>query len=281
MDEYTPWASLPVSLPDVTRISSVSSDNEPIEPNKGELQPKSGYLKKRGKNFGAWKSRFYVVDGPQLKYYDAEGGAQLGSIELHGAQIGKRRQDDTASDIDKNYDHAMLIVEPKRGSEIKHVLCAESDEERDLWVEALLRWTNNMNSEEVKTAAHDRPGVSEFQTSTPQPSTFLLQVYNRKSGQFRPVDHPGPHINISSAKIAGCSIDCRLNVSRTEFGTIEGLPGGIIYMDIAIGTPHKNLKSLTIMVVLHDKDPDLQRAVPVASASVFETLDSPVVKVGS
>lgn len=169
----------------------------------------------------------------------------------------------------------MLIVEPKRGSEIKHVLCAESDEARDLWVEALLPWTHDMNSKEAKTTAHDRPSVSGFQTSSPQPSTFLLQVCDQ-SGQFRPVDHPGPHINISSAKIAGCSIDCRLNVSRTEFGTIEGLPGGIIYMDIAIGTPYRSLKSLTIMVVLHDKDPDLQRAAPVASANAFETLDIPV-----
>lgn len=261
---------------DAMKLTKVAENNKATELDKPEFKPKCGYLTKRGKNFGAWKSRFYVIDGPQLKYYDAEGGAQLGSIELHGAEMGKLRQDDTASDIDKQYDHAILIIEPKRGSEIKHVLCAESDEERDLWVEALWPWTNNMNSEEVKTAAHDRPSMSEFQTSTPQPSTFLLQVSD-KSGQFRPVDHPGPHINISSAKIAGCSIDCRLNVSRTEFGTIEGLPGGIIYMDIAIGTPHKSLKSLTIMVVLHDKDPDLQRAVPVASVNAFETLDSPVV----
>ena len=32
---------------------------------------KEGYLTKRGKNFGGWQTRYFVLDGPQLKYYDA------------------------------------------------------------------------------------------------------------------------------------------------------------------------------------------------------------------
>ena len=31
---------------------------------------KEGYLTKRGKNFGGWQTRYFVLDGPQLKYYD-------------------------------------------------------------------------------------------------------------------------------------------------------------------------------------------------------------------
>lgn len=257
------------------------ADDKATELDKPEFKLKSGYLTKRGKNFGAWKSRFYVVDGPQLKYYDAEGGAQLGSIELHGAQIGKRRQDDTASDIDKHYDHAILIVEPKKGSStMKHVLCAESDEERDLWVEALLPWTNYVDSkDELDIAEHDQPRASGSKAGAVQPSTFVIQVYD-KSGQFRPVDHPGPHISISSATIGGCAIDCRLNVYRTEFGTFEGVPAGIIYMDIAIGTPHKNLKNLSITVDLDDKDPNIQQAVRGIWANAFESLDRPVTMTG-
>lgn len=31
---------------------------------------KEGYLTKRGKNFGGWKTRYFVLSGPILEYYD-------------------------------------------------------------------------------------------------------------------------------------------------------------------------------------------------------------------
>ena len=31
---------------------------------------KEGYLTKRGKNFGGWKTRYFVLSGPVLEYYD-------------------------------------------------------------------------------------------------------------------------------------------------------------------------------------------------------------------
>ena len=31
---------------------------------------KEGYLTKRGKNFGGWKRRYFVLQGPVLEYYD-------------------------------------------------------------------------------------------------------------------------------------------------------------------------------------------------------------------
>ena len=113
---------------------------------------RSGYLTKRGKNFGGWKARFFVLDGPQLKYYETPGGAHLGTIKLPRAQIGKQSQHGNEGspargagndDIDNQYRHAFLILEPKKkdpSSVTKHVLCAESDQERDQWVDALLRW---------------------------------------------------------------------------------------------------------------------------------------------
>jgi RalA-binding protein 1 len=110
---------------------------------------KEGYLTKRGKNFGGWKARFFILDGPEFRYYEGEGGAHLGTIKLQNAQIGKQsqqqsnqspqRRDDTE---DNQYRHAFLILEPKRkdsASLVRHVLCAENDEERDAWVDALLQ----------------------------------------------------------------------------------------------------------------------------------------------
>ena len=32
---------------------------------------KEGYLTKRGKNFGGWKTRYFVLQGPVLEYYES------------------------------------------------------------------------------------------------------------------------------------------------------------------------------------------------------------------
>ncbi|CAE6418033.1 unnamed protein product [Rhizoctonia solani] len=105
---------------------------------------KEGYLTKRGKNFGGWKTRYFVLQSPVLEYYESRGGAHLGSIPLVGSQIGRQQRQNTRDNDDENaYRHAFLIIEGKRGPSgalNRHVLCAESDEERDAWVEVLVRY---------------------------------------------------------------------------------------------------------------------------------------------
>ena len=109
---------------------------------------KEGYLTKRGKNFGGWKSRFFMLDEPVLRYYDAPGGALLGKIALIRAEIGKQsppKSSAAGDEGDGQFRHAFLIREPKRkdsNSFMDHVLCAESDAERDAWVDALMRYIN-------------------------------------------------------------------------------------------------------------------------------------------
>jgi RalA-binding protein 1 len=134
---------------------------------------RNGYLTKRGKNFGGWKARYFVLDGPLLKYYETPGGAHLGTIKLQKAQIGKQAhhsdgtpaQPTAAEEGENQYRHAFLILEPKKkdpNSVTKHVLCAESDRERDQWVEALLRWIDYRDPDDEEHAkkehAHDRNG---------------------------------------------------------------------------------------------------------------------------
>ncbi|KAI1001530.1 hypothetical protein K3495_g6668 [Podosphaera aphanis] len=119
---------------------------------------KSGYLTKRGKNFGGWKSRYFELGGPVLKYYESPGGPHLGAIKLQQAQIGKQSQptDKTSQTggngdgSDRQYRHAFLILEPKRKDSstlVRHVLCAESDIERDQWVDALCQYINYKDPE--------------------------------------------------------------------------------------------------------------------------------------
>ncbi|RDB20931.1 hypothetical protein Hypma_011957 [Hypsizygus marmoreus] len=146
-----------------------------------QLGHKEGYLTKRGKNFGGWKTRYFVLQGPVLEYYDCRGGAHLGSITVTGAQIGRQQRSERApsTDEEKEYRHAFLIVEAKKGpggNHPRHVLCAESDEDRDSWVEMLVRYFSGNYSEEpvkygpgpiaVNAAAYQNGTAGQPRTST-------------------------------------------------------------------------------------------------------------------
>jgi RalA-binding protein 1 len=118
---------------------------------------KEGYLTKRGKNFGGWKERYFALEGSTLKYFDGPGGAQLGQIKLHNAQIGRqssKAKGDGSVDDDSQYRHAFLVLEPKRKDSsnlVRHVLCAENDKERDEWVSALLEHVTTDKEDEGKS----------------------------------------------------------------------------------------------------------------------------------
>lgn len=107
---------------------------------------KEGFLTKKGQNLGRWVTRFYVLRNSYLSYFETRGGAQIGSINIRDAQIGRQQKSAPSSEQDENaYRHAFLILEKKDGGldepahVARHVLCAESDEERDDWVDVLVR----------------------------------------------------------------------------------------------------------------------------------------------
>lgn len=134
----------------------LSSDIIGNEDSSWSIGHKEGYLTKRGKNFGGWKTRYFVLDSPILEYYESKGGVHLGSIRLTNAQIGRQSQSasskEKSEDGQDSYRHAFLILEKKQAggkesskeasASARHVLCAESDHERDIWVEALLRYVS-------------------------------------------------------------------------------------------------------------------------------------------
>ncbi|ORY90355.1 hypothetical protein BCR43DRAFT_499172 [Syncephalastrum racemosum] len=103
---------------------------------------KEGYLTKRGKNFGGWKTRYFVLNDSIIDYYETKGGQHLGTIRLTNAQIGRQTPGVTpvADDSNSIYRHAFLIIEQKRAGSshvVRHILCANSDLDRDEWVEAI------------------------------------------------------------------------------------------------------------------------------------------------
>lgn len=154
----------PVDDPHSSPDSAVAPAASSIIKGKGR---KEGYLTKRGKNFGGWKARYFILEGPEFRYYEGVSGAHLGTIKLQNAQIGKQSQQQSSQspsrrddDAENQYRHAFLILEPKRkdsSSLVRHVLCAESDEERDEWVEALLQHVD-YHEENQTTPVEKEPG---------------------------------------------------------------------------------------------------------------------------
>ena len=86
------------------------------------------------------------------------GGTHLGSIQISGAQIGRQQRagGNKDSDDENEFRHAFLIIEQKKGpagQNTRHVLCAESDKERDAWVEVLVRYVMGQFSDDERPSA--------------------------------------------------------------------------------------------------------------------------------
>jgi RalA-binding protein 1 len=103
------------------------------------------------------------------------GGPRLGSISILNAQIGRQNRPSEGTD-ERDFRHAFLIIEAsRRGMAQRHVLCAESDVERDNWIEALVK---QVDPEPIATAPSIEPSSSI--TSTASVLTGNAAGLNRK-----------------------------------------------------------------------------------------------------
>jgi RalA-binding protein 1 len=133
------------------------------------------------------------------------GGAHLGSITVTGAQIGRQqRSERPATDEEKEYRHAFLIVEAKKGpggNHPRHVLCAESDADRDSWVEILVRYFSGIYSEEPVSYGAPPPNnnSSPYSNGVPPQSRPSTDTYGGRSSSpahsidYSPVDRNPPN----------------------------------------------------------------------------------------
>lgn len=193
-----------------------------------------GYLTKRGKNFGGWKARYFVLDGPELKYYESPGGPHMGTIKLHHAQIGKQspkpaeqnNAPGSEEDSDNQYRHAFLVLEPKKKDSsalVRHVLCAESDEERDTWVDALMEYVESVSSENegqgsVSSKGHpqSQDELQYQQKPSPSATETKSKLFNANKRSGRGVDSPDQELGGS---VQGFSFDDAVQAEPPTIGS--------------------------------------------------------------
>ncbi|KAI9591097.1 hypothetical protein BDF19DRAFT_488426 [Syncephalis fuscata] len=109
-------AAIATNPPTVDALCSFLSTNVKY-PDKG-ITPegyKEGYLTKRGKNFGGWKKRYFMLRSPVLEYYESREGQRLGTIPLRHCQV-MRQQPRQRDHDEKAYRHAFMIIEARKNS---------------------------------------------------------------------------------------------------------------------------------------------------------------------
>ncbi|KAJ5961078.1 uncharacterized protein N7479_008228 [Penicillium vulpinum] len=227
---------------DETSLLKGHAQTRPDVPRGPDGKPqKEGYLTKRGKNFGGWKARYFILNGPELRYYESPGGPHMGTIKLHHAQIGKQSPKSTESasppggeeDIDNQYRHAFLILEPKKKDSsalVRHVLCGESDEERDTWVDALMEYVESVSSENEGRGSVSSKGQPQSQEESQIQQRQLLSGAETKSKIFnngskrsgRGVDSPDQDLGGS---VQGFSFEDAVQAEPPTIGsTLEQAP---------------------------------------------------------
>ena len=95
------------------------------------------------------------------------GGEASGSIDLKGADIGSQKSHTDS----ERYRHAFLIRSRDRnGDVLDHILCAESDEERDAWIRILVCWTTGVYVSDTiaKVVPRDPPSHAQSLMSSSQ-----------------------------------------------------------------------------------------------------------------
>ncbi|SEI34671.1 YALIA101S05e07910g1_1 [Yarrowia lipolytica] len=151
---------------------------DPLDVPDGDAR-KEGFLTKRGKSFGGWKLRYFVLDGPMLNYYESPNGPHLGAIRLYNARIGRQTQEEDSNSEDA-YRHAFLVMEPRKKDYVRHVLCAENDRERDDWIEALLEFVTLPEPESPIKSIHS-PAITTVPTNTSTLNAYGESIYDEYS----------------------------------------------------------------------------------------------------
>ncbi|KAJ9477694.1 GTPase-activating protein BEM3 [Pseudozyma hubeiensis] len=168
-----------LELPDKDEVCTfLCTDVVPNRNRDPNSSNKEGFLTKKGQNLGRWVTRFYVLRNSYLSYFETRGGPHIGNINIREAQIGRQQKSASTNEQDENaYRHAFLILEKREASHdepahiARHVLCAESDEERDDWVDVLVRAIADLDGNSVDNAPASPTLAMSKMSLSQKPST--------------------------------------------------------------------------------------------------------------
>ncbi|KWU42623.1 RhoGAP-domain-containing protein [Rhodotorula sp. JG-1b] len=147
---------------------------------------KEGWLTKKGRAFGGWQTRYYILTpGSALAYYDTPGGSKVGEIPLQTAQIG-RQSSRAAESGDDAYAHALLIRTQTGKDEADHILCADNDEERDAWIQALTTLGGPTRNRSANATTSGSSSSSGGTAAARSPSTERERVFSSSSLPMAP-----------------------------------------------------------------------------------------------
>ena len=140
---------------------------------------------------------------------------------ISGAQIGRQNRPSETSD-EKNYRHAFLIIEQVKKGGIRHVLCAESDMERDNWIEVLCKHVDSEVQPTTPQTPSGNPSKAPQAVSTPVPAPPNV----RKSSKDVVVTAAQPMSNLGSAdgKFGGAPSPSLINKMESKRTTQQITP---------------------------------------------------------
>lgn len=163
-------------------------DNEP-----GGLVKMSGWLIKRGHLLKNWKKRWFVLDGPLLKYYRVSGdkeqpAADPAMLELKGCIALVRAKCRTIASDDADGKPFAFRILP--ASKKLFVICAADEEGRCRWVNAIranAAGSSALPGSSSKVASSSATSVADFELMRViGRGTYgkVMQVRNRSNGDI-------------------------------------------------------------------------------------------------
>jgi RalA-binding protein 1 len=169
-------------------------------------------------------SRFLACISSSMTFFQ-RGGGHLGSIAITGAQIGRQQRSGDRRDADdeNEYRHAFLIIEARKlpnGQHPRHVLCAESDADRDSWVEVLVRYVMGSYSEDVGPSSTNGGSAPQLQASP------------------GPISTSGPAMPRTSTSSAQSPIDENVQTTPTGKKSARGTSKDNIVFGAAVPIAH-------------------------------------------
>jgi RalA-binding protein 1 len=141
-------------------------------PRSPQYSIKAGYLTRRIRSGlrSSWRVYWYVLSDQDLRYYGrADATELLGTISVARAVIGRVR--DNESDEEKQNRHAVLIEEQGTSNQ-RHVLCADTDAEREAWIDSLVTVSNGSSHD----ASSTRSGTARSDEIYPDVSQDPISV---------------------------------------------------------------------------------------------------------